>query len=85
MLRELISSAQKLSSDKEQFDKTDSNETGMAIVVIVILVIWILLVLFVGKLLWNGALVPATGLKKVTTLQFLGIFLLIQLLFSMNW
>ena len=74
MLKELVKSAQKLSSDKEQFDKTDSEGTGLAIAVIVILVVWILLVLFVGKSLWNGALVPATNLKKSYNTSILGDF-----------
>ena len=79
MLKELIFSVQKLSNkNEEQFGK--NNDVWPAIAVIVIIVLWVLLLVFLGKYLWNSCLVPATKLKEVTFYQFIGIFILIQIL-----
>jgi hypothetical protein len=92
MLEKLIRSIEKIKGSKHEslenlspYSSTEvKNElsTSAAITFIVISVFWVFLVLFLGKYLWNNTLTNVfTGIKKVTMMQFIGLFILIQIFF----
>mgnify|MGYP001185607648 FL=1 len=57
---------------------------SILLTVLIISLIILIIFLFIGKFLWNRTLVPAiSGIKPVDSiLQFIGIYILIQLLIS---
>jgi hypothetical protein len=98
MIKELLTSIETIKSKNEKFTKEEDQSTeepsteGVqnngyygSIAFVIFFIIWVFLVVVVGKMLWNESLVPATNLKKITTWQFLGIFILIKILFPNVW
>ena len=68
--------------EKEDF-KNQKKEDAKSFLVVVLYVVFyiamVLLVAFVGTLLWNSCLVPATTcVKKVTIPQLLGVYFLVR-------
>ncbi len=68
-------------ADKDRKKENFTEDDVMPLVLLILFIVWVLLVLFLGKTLWNKCLVPAVGVNQVGTMQFLGIFVLIRILF----
>lgn len=66
-------------AEKSERKEGFSDDDIVPLVILLLFVMWVVLVLFLGKTLWNKTLVPATGLKQVDYMQFLGIFVLVRI------
>jgi|SaaInlV_165m_DNA_3_1040750.scaffolds.fasta_scaffold144219_1 hypothetical protein len=85
MLETIYKTTENMISKNETFKNLDGGDSdNLYWMILITYLIVLVLVLYLGKYLWNNTLVPAVPMLKPikTILQFLGVYLVLQLLFT---
>ena len=85
MLETIYKTTENMISSNETFKNLDGEDNdNLFWIILITYFIVLFLILYLGKFLWNNTLVPAIPVLKPikTILQFLGVYLVLQLLFT---